>query len=120
MMRTTPANSTESARATRGSTAAVVLALLAALGPIGMIVLYVAFGPHVPATANPNLEVFASVLGILYQAVLSPALAIVATVLALVNRRRGPASRRNSGIALMILGIGVSLFVLQVLLYLPR
>ena len=113
-------NSAESAPATRGSTAAVVLALLAALGPIGMIALYIAFGPHAPATANPNLEVVASVLGILYQAVLSPALAIVATVLALVNRRRGRASRRRSGIALMILGIGVSLFVLQVLLYLPR
>ena len=120
MMRATSATPTGSERATRGSTAAVVLALLAALGPIGMIVLYVAFGPHAPASANPGLEVVASVLGILYQAVLSPALAIVATVLVLVNRRRGPASRRISGIALVILGIGVSLFVLQLLLYLPR
>ena len=120
MMRTAPSKSSGSDPATRGSTAAVVLALLAVLGPIGMIALYVAFGPHVPATANPNLEVFLSVLGILFQAVLSPALAIIATVLALVNRRRGPGSRRNSGIALMILGIGVALFVLQVLLYLPR
>ena len=119
-MRTTPATSTEAARATRGSTTAVLLAILAVVGPIGMIVLYIAFGPHVPATANPNLEVFASVVGILYQGLLSPALAIVATVLALVNRRRASASRRNSGIALMILGVGVSLFVLQVLLYLPR
>ena len=119
-MRATPASSTQSVRPSRGSIAAVVLAILAALGPIGMIVLYVAFGPHAPASANPNLEVFASVLGILYQTVLSPALAIVATVLVLVNRRRGAASRRNSGIALVILGIGVSLFVLQVLLYLPR
>ena len=85
-----------------------------------MIALYVAFGPHVPATANPNVEVFLSVLGILFQGVLSPALAIIATVLALVNRGRGPASRRNAGIALMVLGIGVALFVLQVLLFLPH
>ena len=102
--------------ATPSSTAAIVLAVIAALGPVGILTLFLAFGPHVPLSANPNLELFATVLTFLYEAVLSPALAIIALVLAIVNRRRDPASRRNAGIALTILGIGVALFVLQVLL----
>ena len=110
----------ETLPATRGSKAAVVLALLAALGPITMMALYLAFGPHVPATANPNLELFATVLAFLFQTIVSPVLAVIALVLALVNRRRGPSSRRNSGVALTILGVGVALFVLQALLFLPH
>ena len=112
---TTPTASTATP-ATPSSTAAIVLAVIASLGPVGMIALFLAFGPHVPFSANPNLELFATVLAFFFLAVLSPVLAIVALVLALVNRRRDPGSRRNAGIALTILGTGIALFVLQALL----
>ena len=115
-MNADPSAAPPAAPATPSSTAAIVLAVIAALGPVGMIALFLAFGPHVPFSVNPNLELFATVLAFLFQAVLTPVLAIVALVLALVNRRRDPASRRRSGIALTILGIGAALFVLQALL----
>jgi hypothetical protein len=107
-------------RATKGSVAAIVLAALAALGPVGMIILYLVYGASGPAPTDVGTGVFAIVLGFVLEIAIGPVLAGIALVLALVNRRRGGASRRNSAIALTVLGVGVALVVLQVLLYLPR
>jgi hypothetical protein len=106
-------------RATRGSVAAIVLAALAAIGPVGMILLFLVYGPDAPAPADVGAGVFAVVMGFVIEVALGPVFAGIALVLALVNRRRGAISRRNSGIALTILGVGVALLVLQVLLYWP-
>ena len=106
--------------ATRGSIAAIVLAGIAALGPVGMIILFLAYGSNATAPADVGAGVFTIVLGFVLEVALAPVLAVIALVLALVHRRRGRASRRNSSIALTVLGIGVALLVLQVLLYLPR
>jgi hypothetical protein len=102
--------------ATRSSIGAIVLAALATMVPLTMIVLYVAW----PPTGDIGAGILAIFLWILFEVLLAPTLAAVAFALAIVNRKRSGASRRNSTIALTIIGIGVTLVVLQVLLYLPH
>lgn len=106
--------------ASRGSVWAVALAAMAALGPVVMIVLFVVFGGELPGSDAIGWGVLWIGLTIAYEVSIGPVAALLALALAIAVRRRGGASRRNSTVAFAILGITVSLVVLQVLLYLPR
>lgn len=84
-----------------------------------MLVLFVAFNAVVPRS-NISLAVLVTMLAFGYEVAIGPIAAVISFVLAVIVRRRGGASRRNSTIALTILGVTISLVVLQVLLYLPH
>ena len=105
--------------ASRGSIWAVALAAAVALGPLVLHVLFVAFSAVAPRS-NVGLAVLVTMLAFGYEVAIGPIAALIAFVLAVTVRRRGGASRRNSTIALTILGVSVSLVVLQVLLYLSH
>jgi hypothetical protein len=111
-----PSDSKRRPPAAKSSIAAIALAALAAVVPLTMIVLYVAR----PPTGDIGAGILAIILWIVFEVLLAPTLAVVGFALAVVNRKRPGASRRNSVIALTILGIGVALVVLQVQLYLPH
>ena len=112
--------STPPTAASRGSISSIVFAGIAALGPIVLIALYVVWGPSAVPTGNNGWGVLAIVVAFVLEVAIGPIAALFALVLALVNRKRGPVSRRNSTIALTILGASVSLAIIQVLLYLPH
>ena len=105
--------------ASRGSVWAVALAAMVALGPVIMVVLFVVLNGVLP-DSSIGWGVLGIGLVVVYEAAIGPLAAVISFVLAVVARRRGGVSRRNSTIALTVLGVGISLFVLQVLLYFPR
>ena len=107
------------APASRGSGWAVALAAMVALGPVIMVVLFVVFNGGLPDSSAIGWGVLGIGLVVAYEVSILPLAAVISFVLALTVRRRGGASRRNSTIALTILGVSVSLVVLQMLLYFP-
>jgi hypothetical protein len=94
---------------------AVVLAVVAACLPLAAVVesLWMTADPP----SDTGLGVLIIVVTLVIEVALAPIAAAVAIVLAVLARRDGPPSRRNAGIAFVILALGALLVVVQLLQY---